>query len=130
MTGIDQKSVIVTLLNMLLAGVGSLSNLPFDVVAGLTVVFIVISILAASVGTILAIIHFPKSWIIGLVLSILAVPALLYYSSLLALGGLTFGQIISAGFLYFYIFFTLFFVITYLENLLGHFIPPQTKNAP
>jgi hypothetical protein len=126
----DYKSVIATLVNMLLAAVGTLKEFPLGVVAGLPVVFIVISILAGAIGTILAIVHFRKAWIIGLLLSIITIPALICYYTLLARGGLTLGQITAAGFLYFYIFLTLFFVLTHLENLLVKVIPPTTPNIP
>ena len=126
----DRKSVSATLFNMALAGVGTLTEFPFGVVAGLPVVFIVISILAGAIGTILAIIHFRKAWMIGLLLSIFTIPALISYYTLLARGGLTLGQITAAGFLYFYIFLTLFFVLTHLENLLVKVIPQTTPNTP
>jgi len=130
----DKKPIFVTLLNMLISAalttIGSVSELPFGVMAGLTAIFVVIAILAAALGTILALMHFQRAWIIGLLLAIFTVPALIYYSRLLARGGLTLTEVISAGLLYFYIFLVVFFVLTYLENVLGHFIPQRTQKTP
>jgi hypothetical protein len=130
----DKKPVLVTLLNMLisvmLTTIGSVSELPFGIVAGLTAIFVIIAILAAALGTILALMRLRRAWIIGLLLSIFTVPALIYYSRLLARGGLTLTEVIFAGVLYFYIFLVVFFVLTYLENVLGHFIPQGTQKTP
>jgi hypothetical protein len=120
----NKKFIIVVVLHMLLSvvltAVGSVEDFPLGIVSGLTVVFILISLLAAASGTILALQNFRFAWAIALLLAIVAVPALIYYSSLLSRGGLTIGQMIWAGLLYFYVFLAAFFVLTYLENLLGH----------
>jgi hypothetical protein len=126
----SKESVFLTVLNILLStlasALSSLKDFPLGVVAGLAVEFIFISILGAAIGTILALKNFHRSWVLGLVLSVLAVLALIYYSRLLALGGLTLRQIFLAGLLYFFIFLVFFFILTYIEELLRQrFLPPS-----
>jgi hypothetical protein len=130
MPDVSKESVVLTLINILLSAaasiLGSIKEVPLGVVAGLTMVFIFIAILGAVSGTIVALQDFKRFWIVGLVLAVFTVPALIYYSSLLALGGLTPFQMYLAGFLFFYIFFVAFFLFTYLEKLIRQLLP-QTR---
>jgi hypothetical protein len=124
-----KESVVLTLINILisalLSALGSFVNIPLGVIAGLTVVFICIAILGAVSGTILALKDFKRFWLLALVFSVTAVAALIYYSYLLGLGGLSPFQIYLAGFLFFYIFFVLFFLFTYLEKLIKSSLTPK-----
>ena len=118
----QKESVVLASINILISalvsGLGSFTNIPLGVIAELTVVFICIAILGAVSGTILALKDFKFFWLLALVFSVTAVAALIYYSYLLALGGLSPFQMYLAGFLFFYIFFVFFFLFTYLEKLI------------
>ncbi len=113
-----RESVVLTSINVLLSVLGSFAKIPLGVIADLTVVFGCIAILGAVSGTILALKDFKHFWLLALVFSVTAVAALIYYSYLLAQGGLSPLQTSVAGFLFFYIFFVVFFLFTYLEKLI------------
>src|SRR5690349_10036420 len=98
-----KTSIIVTsahmLLSALVTGLLSFKDMPLGVVAGLTSIFIIISVLAAACGTMLGLKRAMRTWVV-LMLAILVVPALMYYSQLLSLSGTTNGQNVIAGLLY------------------------------
>jgi len=118
----SKESVVLTVINISLSAIatalGSFQNIPLGVIADLTVYFILIAILGAVSGTILALKNFKPFWILALVFSVTAVAALIYYAFLLALGGLSPFQTYLASFLFFYIHFVFFFLLTYLEKLI------------
>jgi len=117
-----RESIVLTFLNTVLSVVasilGSVKDFPLGLIAGLTWEFIIIGILGAVLGTILALRQVRWWWILAIVLVVIMVPALFAYSYLLSRGGLSLGQIILAGFLFLYIFFVVSFLFTYLEMLI------------
>lgn len=118
---VNKESLILKLINVLLSALattlGSFKDFPLGVIAGMTAEFILISIIGALLGTILALKNFRRSWILGLI-SVLAVPAVIYYSYLLTRGGLNLAQILLAALLYLYVFFAASFLLTYFEMLI------------
>ena len=88
-------------------------EVPISLVAGLESISIVIAIMAALVGTVLALGRF--SLRIMTLVGVLFVPAIFFYSLILSRAGAPNSILLLALFLYFYMFFAFAYVLSHLE---------------
>lgn len=118
------------LLNGILSSVGSYSTFPLDIIAGLEGISILIAIVAAALGTILGLKKFRHRWLVLLGIGI--VPALFTYTRILSQAGATHKEIQLCLFLYFYVFFAIFYILTHLEEVILHWrhVSGDAKSLP
>ncbi len=127
------KELVIGLINAGLSAIASvivsITDLPLGVVAGMEAEFIGALISGAVIGTMFALRKYPRLLVLIVIVGI-ALGALVCYSYLLGLGGLTIPQIILSLLLYCYIFSACFFVLTYVERLLWQIIRSTPADEP
>jgi hypothetical protein len=111
------KPIILTLLNSAVSSLASYTSVPLTPIAGLEGISIIIAVMAGGVGSLLGFKDFMYDWVVLLVVSLLSVLALFFYAQLLSRSGISDWQMLLTMFLYWYIFFAIFYLLTHLEKL-------------
>jgi hypothetical protein len=110
--------LVMTGIHSLVSMLGSIFAPSSWLIAGLEVHTVVAAILGAAVGSILGFMPLSNktSWLIVALTAVIAIPALLGYSSLLSQPGATFYTLAGALLLLFYVFGALFFLFANIER--------------
>jgi hypothetical protein len=111
--------IILLLLNSSISAMASSKTLPVPIVAGREPEYLIIAILAAILGTLFGFKSFRYVWLVQVVMGLFLVATIIYYSSLLSFAGLKNHEQYTAAFLYFYIFFTCFSIVTHFERFVA-----------
>ena len=106
-----------------LSGIGSVvsskTQLPIKALTGFETPSLLIAFLLGLLGACLGFCRFSKDWLVALVLAAGFVGAMIWYDSLVHLGGLKHHEKVGAVFLYAFLFFSGTYVIAFCERGLG-----------
>ena len=109
---------VLGLLNTALSSMSSYTSWPLSPIGGFEGHSIVIALIAAAVGVIVAFKDFSHELAVVVVTGLLVVPALFVYGGILALGGASMWKLLIGLLIYFYIFFAASYILTHLERVI------------